>query len=80
MEKRVCLISFLSVLPAGGVGGLYLFLVFAPLDILVRLPNTGRIDNFISKDQDGSRVSDYNPNRNPYIPQFVQHRVQRTGG
>jgi hypothetical protein len=80
MEKCFCLISFLSLLPASGVGGLCLFLVFAPLDRLVRLPNTGRMDHFLSKAQDNSLVSDYNPNRNPYISQFVQHSVQRTGG
>jgi hypothetical protein len=43
-------------------------------------PHPARLDIFSSKDQDGSRLSDYNPNRNPYIQQFVQHCVQRTGG
>ncbi len=56
MEKCLCLIVGLSILPVGGVGGLRLLDVFAPSDGLFQSQNLSDLDDFLSKGWDQSMI------------------------
>jgi len=56
MEKRICLIGALSILPVGGVGRLRLLDGFAPSDGLFQSQNISDLGDFLSKGCDQSMI------------------------